>query len=101
MLNLSENFLSHFSVIKDPRMKNHNYLHEFMDIIVITLLAVICGANDFVEVAEFGKRKYEWLKTFLNLPHGIPSHDTLSRVFSLINPKEFETCFLSWVKTIA
>jgi predicted transposase YbfD/YdcC len=98
---LSESFLSHFSVIKDPRMKNHNYLHEFMDIIVITLLAVICGANDFVEVAEFGKRKYEWLKTFLNLPYGIPSHDTFNRVFCLINPQEFEACFLSWVKTIA
>lgn len=101
MLNLSESFLSHFSQIKDPRMKNHNHRHELMDIVVITLLAVICGADDFVEVCEFGKRKNEWLKTFLSLAHGIPSHDTFSRVFALINPKEFEACFLTWVKTIA
>jgi len=71
-----------------------------MDILVITILATICGADTWTEVHEFGVAKYEWLKTFLSLPHGIPSHDTFGRVFSLLNPNKFEICFCSWIESL-
>jgi predicted transposase YbfD/YdcC len=98
---LSETFLKHFQDMKDPRINNHNYRHELMDILVITILGMICGADVWTEICEFAEAKEEWLKTFLKLPHGIPSHDTLGRVFSLLNPEVFEECFLNWINSLA
>lgn len=72
-----------------------------MDILVITILGVICGADGWVEIAAFGRSKYEWLKSFLELPNGIPSHDTFGRVLALLNPKCLEECFLKWVQSLA
>lgn len=89
-----------FSDCKDPR-RDLNKDHLLIDIIVIGILAVICGANDFVGMAEFGLDKQDWLKTFLALPNGIPSHDTFGRVFARIKPSEFQRCFLAWVCGVA
>ena len=88
----------HFSSIHDPRilLKTH---HLLVEIIVITLCAVIAGADDWVEIAEFGRQKEQWFKTFLALPGGIPSHDTFGRVFSLLDPEEFSKCFISWIRS--
>jgi predicted transposase YbfD/YdcC len=71
-----------------------------IDILVIAICAVVCGADGWSDVALFGRSKQKWLKTFLELPHGIPSHDTFGRVFGLINPEEFERSFLVWVAEI-
>lgn len=99
-MNLSSTFIQHFSSIKDPRKANHNKRHNLQDILVITILGAICGADTWVELCEFAEAKEDWLNTFLTLPNGIPSHDTFGRVFSLINPKEFETSFRGWIDSL-
>jgi predicted transposase YbfD/YdcC len=99
--NLSHTFLGHFEALEDPRLDNHHNLrHNLTDILVITILGTICGADTWTEINEFGVAKHEWLKTFLALPNGIPSHDTFGRVFSLINPDKFEACFCAWIESL-
>lgn len=93
MISLEESF----GKIADPRI-DRTKLHKLIDIIIIAICAVICGAEGWEEIEEFGKEKQEWLENILELPNGIPSHDTISRVFSKINPQEFEKCFLAWVR---
>jgi predicted transposase YbfD/YdcC len=88
----------HFSTLTDPRDSNKR--HKLFDIIVIAICAVICGADTWEQMEEYGQAKYEWLQTFLELPHGIPSHDTISRVFSQLIPEEFERCFLNWISAV-
>jgi predicted transposase YbfD/YdcC len=88
-----------FSKLEDPRIER-NKLHKLLDIIVITICAVICGADNWVEIEMFGKKKQEWLRQFLELPNGIPSHDTFGRVFSLLNAEQFQDCFYEWVKAV-
>jgi predicted transposase YbfD/YdcC len=90
---------SRFAEVEDPRTENRRHL--LLDMIVIALCAVICGADDWVEVEQFGYAKEEWFRRFLALPHGIPSHDTFGRVFALLSPEQFERGFLSWVQAIA
>jgi predicted transposase YbfD/YdcC len=89
----------HFARLRDPR-RNHRKKHLLMDIIVITLCAVICGANDWQQVVTFGDKRYVWLKTFLALPNGIPSHDTFERVFDRLDPQAFLSCFQGWVEAL-
>lgn len=89
----------YFADIEDPRV-DRTKQHELLDIIFITLCAVICGADHWVEVEEFGKSQLDWLKRFLALPNGIPSHDTFGRVFSRLSTEQFEKCFLDWIKDI-
>jgi predicted transposase YbfD/YdcC len=89
----------HFGKMKDPRIGNATR-HKLLDILIIAILAVICGADGWSDVELFGKSKKKWLRTFLALPNGIPSHDTFGRVFGLLDPQEFERSFMSWVKTI-
>ena len=89
----------YFSKVKDPRIERTKE-HKLIDIIVIAICAVICGAESWVDVENFGKRKKKWLRTFLELPHGIPSHDTFGRVFSLLDAKEFQAAFYSWVLAV-
>lgn len=91
---------SHFSTLIDPRVINHNTRHEMKDILIISLLAVICGADSWVDIELFGNCKKDWLDTFLNLPNGIPSHDTFRRFYSILDAKEFEICFMSWITTL-
>lgn len=85
--------------MSDPRIERTKR-HKLIDIITIALCAVICGADNWVALETYGCAKYEWLKTFLELPNGIPSHDTFSRVLAQLNPQEFQECFLSWMKSI-
>jgi predicted transposase YbfD/YdcC len=88
-----------FEAIEDPRVERTKH-HQLIDIIIIAILGVLCGADGWVDIESFGKTKEAWLKTFLDLPNGIPSHDTFGRVFARIDPKQFETCFLTWVESI-
>ena len=89
----------HFSEIKDPRIERTKE-HKLIDIITIALCAVICGAETWVGVATYGVAKQNWLKQFLELPFGIPSHDTFGRVFTMLNPEKFQECFLNWIQSI-
>jgi predicted transposase YbfD/YdcC len=91
--------VDHFSRIPDFRCK-HNKRHKLVDIMVITICAVIGGANDWNAIETFGKAKIAWLQTFLELPNGIPSHDTFRRVFSILSPNIFQDCFLSWINSV-
>jgi len=94
-----ELFDQHFTKIQDPRDKR-GLRHQLKEILIISILSIICGADGFIEMEEFGKSKIKFLKTFLKLPNGIPSHDTFGRVFCLIDPEEFRKCFIEWVKDI-
>jgi predicted transposase YbfD/YdcC len=94
-----ETITEHFGSVQDPRIERSKE-HKLIDIISISICAVICGAQGWVDIENFGKSKSAWLKTFLELPNGIPSHDTFGRVFSLIAPEEFQESFHSWVQSI-
>lgn len=93
-------FMDYFTGLDDPR-KNRGQRHRLQDILTIAICAVICGANDWSEVALFGEAKAKWFKTFLELPHGIPSHDTFGRLFAALEPMSLERCFSSWIQALA
>ena len=93
------NIKKYFGEIEDPR-SNINQKHPLISIIALTICAVISGANDWVGVELYGEAKEEWLSGFLDLPNGIPSHDTIGRVFRLLDPEQFKGCFVKWVTTI-
>jgi predicted transposase YbfD/YdcC len=86
----------HFRKLKDPRLDRRK-LHSLEAILVIAICAVIAGANDFQQVALFGQKRKDWLKRFLALPNGIPSHDTFERVFARLDPLVFQECFAGWM----
>ena len=89
---------AHFSELTDPRRDDSRTRHKLLDMIVIALCAVICGADNWVAVTSFGHARLDWLRRLLPLPNGIPSHDTFSRVFGLIDAAQFERCFINWIK---
>lgn len=89
----------HFKDLEDQRVERTKR-HKLIDIVTIGICAVICGADSWVLMETYGKKKEKWLKKFLELPNGIPSHDTFARVFARINPQEFQNSFLSWIKSI-
>ena len=91
---------THFADLEDPRIERTRR-HDLMDILVIALCAVICGAEGWVDIAKYGVAKYDWLKTFLRLPEGIPSHDTFRRVFCLLDPAAFQACFQRWIDALS
>lgn len=89
----------HFKQVTDPRVERTRK-HHLIDIITIAICAVICGADSWTEIEEFGKAKAEWLALFLELPNGIPSHDTFGRVFAALDPVEFKRGFVSWMRAV-
>src|SRR6266508_3317227 len=92
--------LEHFAILPDRRLERHRY-HKLSDILVVAVCAVLCGAESFPAIEDFGQTRYEWLKQFLELPGGIPSHDTFNRVLRLLDPVQFQACFLSWMQAVA
>ena len=90
----------HFRNLPDPRVARTRH-HALHDILVIALCAAICGADDWVAIAQFGRAKRTWFERFLPLPHGIASHDTFGRVFAALDPDAFKNAFLVWVQTLA
>lgn len=89
----------HFSRLDDPRAQ-HSIEHLLLDIVIITICGVICGADTWVEIENYGLAKQEWLETFLDLPNGIPSHDTFARTFARLHPEQLQQCFLNWVQAV-
>jgi len=87
--------IEHFSAITDPRI-DRTKRHKLIDILVIAICAIICGAESWEDFEVFGEAKEDWFRKFLELPNGIPSHDTFRRVFARLNPTEFQQCFLDW-----
>ena len=90
----------HFGSIEDPRVERTK-LHPLLSIVTIALCAVISGAESWNEIEEFGEAMEDWFADFLELPNGIPSHDTFNRVFSAFDPRQFRECFLGWMRSVA
>lgn len=88
----------HFAEMTDPRRRK--VVYPLINVITITLCAVLCGADDFVAIAEFGEKRREWFARFLDLRSGIPSHDRFNAILAAIKPTEFEKCLLSWIKAV-
>ena len=89
-----------FGVLEDPRIDRCKR-HQLLDIITIAICAVICGADSWVYVEMFGKSKEEWFRSFLDLPNGIPSHDTFGDVLARLDPDRFQECFMEWSQGVA
>jgi hypothetical protein len=97
---MDSSFWDHFAVLPDPRVERTRR-HSLQDILTIAICSVIGGADSWVDMAMFGRSKKKWFQTFLDLPSGIPSHDTFGRVFAALEPSAFESCFQSWVSDLA
>jgi predicted transposase YbfD/YdcC len=89
---------AYFSVLEDPR--RYNRRHKLLDIVVIAICAAICGAEGWEDIELFGETKEEWLRRFLELPHGAPSDDTYRRVFAALDATEFQSCFMDWIEAV-
>ncbi len=97
---INTNPLEHFSSLEDYR--DSRYIkHSLLNIVAISICAIICGARDWYDVEDFAKHKISWLKTFLDIDDKVPSHDTFQRFFSFVNPDSMERCFASWIAAIA
>jgi len=96
---IDRSLVGHFALLEDPRDALRRR-HKLIEMVVIAIAAVPCGGDGWVAIAAFGRAKEGWLRQFLELPHGIPSHDTFGRVFALLAPAAFEACFRAWVEAI-
>ncbi len=94
----SSKLSDYFSELTDPRRREVTY--PLINVVVIAVCAVICGADDFVAIAEYGRKKREWFARFLDLENGIPSHDRFNAIFAAIKPAEFEKCLLNWITAL-
>ena len=93
------NLITIIREIEDPRMERTR-LHKLEDILVIAICALLCGAESFEDMEIFGEAKEEWFGTFLELPNGIPSHDTFGRVFAAMDPEKFLEAFMRWTQSL-
>ena len=89
----------YFRKLRDPRVRGRRR-HLLLDLIVITVCGVICGCDDWQEIATFARARHDWFKRFLKLPAGTPSHDTLERVFDQLDPEQFQACFRDWMNAL-
>jgi predicted transposase YbfD/YdcC len=96
---ITGNLHAHFQGLEDKR-RGAGKRHKLIDILTIAIYGIICGADDWSGIEEYGQAKEEWLRQFLELPHGIPSHDTFGRIFSWLDPQAFEKSFLGWVQAV-
>jgi len=96
---IGASLIEHFAVLEDPRAE-HLIDHRLIEIIMIAICAVICSAETWTDVELFGNERLDWLRQFLKLKNGIPSHDTFGRVFARINAEQFQACFASWVQAV-
>lgn len=92
--------VEYFASIEDPRIERSR-LHPLDSVLVLTLCAVVCGAESFVAIEHFGRSRESWLRTFLDLPHGIPSHDTLGRIFAYLHSEKLEQAFRQWAAAVS
>jgi predicted transposase YbfD/YdcC len=97
--NATSALLDHLATVPDPRIARHRW-HKLSDILVIAICAVLCGAESYPAIEDFGHEREEWLRQFLELPAGIPSHDTFNRVLQLLDPEAFQACFLRWMQAV-
>lgn len=95
----NKGIINYFADMKDPRI-DRTKRHKLIDILFISIASVLSGAESWEDMEEYGQYKIEWLKTFLELPNGIPSHDTFNRVYKLLDSQMFEQCFLKWIESI-
>jgi predicted transposase YbfD/YdcC len=98
--NITAGIDEHFGELQDPRLERSR-LHKLIDILVMAICAVICGADTWEDVEAFGKAKQTWFAGFLELPNGIPSHDTFNRVFNRLDPQQFQACFMQWINAVS
>lgn len=96
-----KSLLEAFSGLPDPRREHPNKLHKLTDIVVIAVCATIAKCEGWEEMEDYGKEKEAFFKKFLELPNGIPSHDTFNRVFSVLNPLAWQSCFVSWMRSMS
>jgi predicted transposase YbfD/YdcC len=99
MADTSFAFWNHFCTLRDPRVRGR-CAHRLLDIVCIAVCAVVAGADDWTMVAAFGQRRLDWLRRFLPLPNGAPSHDTFERLFARLDPQAFARCFLRWTQSL-
>jgi len=99
-MNKDNPLLTCFTNLDDPRKEKQSSRHNMIDILMLTIIAVICGAESWVAVEKFGRSKYDWLKDFLELPNGIPSHDTIGDLFARLDPQQLQDCFLKWINSL-
>jgi hypothetical protein len=97
---VSANILDHFSPLQDPRIER-NKLHALADIMLLTVCAVVSGADGWEAIEEFGREKLDWLGQFAPFKNGVPSHDCIANVLSRLSPKGFQECFGSWTRAVA
>jgi predicted transposase YbfD/YdcC len=88
------------AAVPDPRRQCRNLRHRLVDVLVIGFCGVLCGCDDFVEIEEFGRAKEDFFRRFLELPHGIPSHDTFRRVFQAVQPLALQQCLIAWLQDV-
>lgn len=92
-------FFDHFMIIYDPR-QDGKVRHKLIDVLFIAVAARICYCNEWLDMEDWAIENEEWLRQYLELPNGIPSWYTIERVFDIINPKQFEICFVEWMREI-
>jgi len=97
---LKQSVLKHFQDLEDPRVERGRH-HPLVSLVSIAILATLAGADSFVAIERYGRAKQSWLETFLELPNGIPSHDTFGRVMAMLSPEELEQRFLAWVSRLS